>query len=220
MDEHQRFLDACLLHAAGRLPPDEALWLARTLQSHPDWQAELDSAHNLVRLSREVLAQQEAARAPLVGFDEVMARLPAAPTAGTASPPWLEAIVRWWQQPGAMGLVMATLSAMTIGLGIQTYRIAHMGTPRHAAVEQAEDGEGYRAGQAADTVRLAVHFMPDASVAQVSALLSSRHLRVIDGPDNSQTYLIQAPAAQADVLIQTLRAESVVMSVNRVVEAP
>lgn len=192
MDEHQRFLDACLLQAAGRLSPEEALWLARTLAAHPDWHAELESAHELVRLSREVLAQQEAARPPLVGFEELMMHLTTASAAHTSSRTWLEAIIRWWQQPGTMGLVVAASSAMAIGLGIQTYRIDSLEPTGHTPVEQAQDDEAYRAGKAPDTVRLAVHFMPDASIAQVSALLAGHHLQVIDGPDSSQTYLIQA----------------------------
>jgi len=76
MDERQRFRDACLLQAAGRLPADEAAWMAQALERNPDWLEDLTAACTLVQHSREALADREEERPPILSFDEVMATLP------------------------------------------------------------------------------------------------------------------------------------------------
>lgn len=214
MEERQRFLDACLLQAAGRLPADESRWLARTLNDHPEWQSDFDAAHELVRLTRETLRQQEDVHAPLVRFEDVMARLPAHAQTASVWSQWRQRCLQWWQQPGTIGVVMATLSAMAIGLGVQTHRLDQRNAPQED-VDTAATND--RSAKLAEQIHLAVRFMPDASMTQVSALLMRHHMQIIGGPDDNQTYLISAPATQAESWVPELRSEPTVMSVTRVV---
>ena len=217
MNERQRFLDACLLQAAGRLPLDEAQWLTQTLKKHPDWQSDLDSAQAMVRFSREAIAHREVSRPPVMSFDEVRARLPEAAPLQRRHPAWLAAVLNWWQRPSSMGLVLATVSAMAIGLGVQTYRIDGMSQTASGVVD---DGAGYRSADAAKQASLSLRVTPDATIGQVSTLLKGRQLRVIDGPDDDQTYLVSGPEDMLPGLLEALRQESIVLSANRVVNKP
>lgn len=217
MTERQRFLDACLLQAAGRLPPDEALWLTQTLHRHPEWHGDLDSAQAMVRLSREVIAQRAAARPPVMGFDEVREQLPAATPPHPQRSVWLAAVWNWWQRPRSMGLVLATVAAMAMGLGVQTYRIEGMGQPGSAGLDH---GPGYRSAQSPTLALLSLRFTPDARMDQVSALLRSRQLQVIAGPDSDQTYLVQGTEDAMPGLLEGLRNDSSVLSARRVVSKP
>lgn len=211
MDERTRFQEACLLQACGRLPAEEAQWLARMLAAHPDWQQDLDAAHTLVQVSREVLAQRADEHPPLMRFEEVMALRPAAPPARQRA--WLDALLRWWQQPGTLGLAVATFSALAIGLGLQTHRLdeaRQSSTPTPATRSAAPIGQAW----------ISVHFRADAPIGQVSALLGAHHLQVIGGPDADQTYLLQVPEAEAGTVLTALRAEDAVLSAHRVVVTP
>lgn len=211
MDERTRFEEACLLQACGRLPAEEAPWLARMLAAHPDWQQDLDAAHTLVQVSREVLAQRADEHPPLVRFEEVMALRPAAPPARQRA--WLDALLRWWQQPGTLGLAVATFSALAIGLGLQTYRLdeaRQSSAPTPATRSAAPTGQAW----------ISVHFKADAPIGQVSALLGAHHLQVIGGPDADQTYLLQVSEAEAGTVLTALRAEDTVLSAHRVVATP
>lgn len=214
MDERTRFKEACLLHACDRLPADEAQWLTRTLAAHPDWQQDLDAARTLVQVSREVLAQRAEERPPLMRFEEVMALRPTAPPARHRA--WLEAVQRWWQQPGTLGLAVATCSALAIGLGLQTHRLDEARESSASSATSPTTRSAAPSGQA----WISVHFQADAPIGQVSALLGAHHLQVIGGPDADQTYLLQAPEAEADAVLTALRAEAIVLSAQRVVVSP
>lgn len=219
MDERTRFQEACLLQACGRLPAEEAPWLARMLAAHPDWQQDLDAAHTLVQVSREVLAQRADEHPPLVRFEEVMALRPAAPPARQRA--WLDALLRWWQQPGTLGLAVATFSALAIGLGLQTYRLDKA---QHRPADMVDEGSpptpATRSAAPAGQAWISVHFRADAPIGQVSALLGAHHLQVIGGPDADQTYLLQVPEAEAGTVLTALRAEDAVLSAHRVVVTP
>ena len=220
MDTRQRFLAACTLHACGRLPADEAQWLATVLQQHPTWQADLDQAHTLTRLTREVLHQREADRPAVMSFDEVMAQLPHAVSShGSAAPAWLHALVAWWQRPSTMGLATAAMAALAVGLGVQTHRLNDVQDMAEPASPQAE-APIYRSGTSGPSARIALHLQPDATMQQVNDLLSLHHLQIVEGPDAQQVYQVHVAANQLDRVLAALRNSPVVLSATRVTEAP
>lgn len=232
MNERQRFQDACLLQAMGRLSADETAWLGQTLKAHPDWESDVDYANELVRQSREFITQHEAKRAPMLSFEEVMARLPVAKSSPAAEktirlptvkskagvPAMLEKFMHWWSQPSAVGLVLASITALAVGLSVQTYRVDNMRQMDSETTETPTWGGTYRSGEGLDQITLAVRFTAEASLGQVSALLSTHRLQIVAGPDNDQTYLLQAPAAESSTTVTTLRGSNLVISVTRVVE--
>lgn len=198
--------------------------MTRMLAAHPDWQDDVDAAHTLVRVSREVLAERADERPPLMTFEEVMAQRPAAPAARPTPPAryrvWLDALRRWWQQPGTLGLAVATFSALAIGLGVQTYRLDEA---QHRSPDTADEGAPtptYRSAAPTGQAWIALHFQPEATIGQVSALLCAHHLQLIGGPDADQTYLVRAPEPDVATVLTALRAEGIVLSASRVVVKP
>ena len=152
----------------------------------------------------EAVASPSLAGEPAEAFAALDARLDAADTATAGTGAWLSRIVRSTPRP-----VRVTVAAQFVAVIALVAVLFSMRPPEDTAPYRTRAESGPAAGDAR------VVFSPQASVADINALLSRHGARVVDGPTRRGVYtLLLAPGAERDTL-RALREEPVVVFAER-----
>ncbi len=198
-------------YGTGRLTPEEIARVEAWLEAHPEGREQLA----LIREEMDTaIADNEALPTPPAGAaDRLMERVAAEPgtRARRLAAGLLERLGAWVaalapEMRGglvAAGLVLVIAQAAVIGL---------MAGREPATFETATGGAGGDAGTAAEA-EVIVSFAPDATAAEIDALLAETGARIVDGPKPGGLYaLALAGDADADDAVAALVAREDVVA--------
>jgi anti-sigma factor RsiW len=175
----------------GTLADVERNQIARHLETCEDCRVELEEISNLKAGLTAIYDAQPGSSAQTARA--VLAAVAAEVRAGRSRPSsqgsWLESIDQWFRSLFTAQWV-PTLAAMLF--------VAQIGLLLWISMPP-EDGQITTRSLGMQTVKLAVAFQPSSSEEQIRALLQSLQGRVVDGPAQDGTYIIEVTAADASV---------------------
>lgn len=217
---HQAVQELLPWYVSAQLAPEEAARVQEHLHDCEECQHEADFARRLRGLEPALPQGLDVERAlarlmPMLGEQEqeqghgqaVAATPPIAPAATPAAPPWTPQ--RAANQASWMRWAMAAQAVAIVGLALLLARPAADKADYHVL------GSG-----AVLSGNLVVVFKPDTAERELRRVLLANGARVVDGPTDTDAYLLNVPMATRDRALLSLRAEPSVMLVESLQAAP
>ncbi len=115
-----------------------------------------------------------------------------------------------------MGLALAGVAVLAVGLAVQTRRLDDAGRRLVAASDTAPVGPTYRGAASEDRAALTLRLDPSMPLGDAIQLLRQQNLMVVEGPNADGVFLVLTPASGADAKTAALRQMPQVLSVQRV----
>lgn len=181
-------------YVTGQLDERDRIRVEAHLASCPACQGQVASERRLVHEFRALTPEVESGWARLRARIESPALVrPRRPT-GPSAIEQLRALIT---RPAVAGLAFAQLAFVVVSAGV----LLSLSRPAYHTLGSAP---------APASANVIVMFRDDAKIGQVGAVLQSAHASVVEGPTDTDAYLLHVPGQQRDVALKRLQSNAFV----------